>query len=234
MNPDLPFGSNAVMYTQKYDDSYSKKGTSKRITIADIHDVLPNGNMYSSAIILLKDEIRNVDGINKLKLTRQNPITKRPDNFRFIPLTDELQTIIKNHLVDAIIYSRKAPLNKCSFFKTLISSRSSTRGLKIGTEFDVKGHEDITINRCPSPNTVEQEEKLMMLTEFKLGKPTPHEINDCSGPHYLLEEHITDILENQFSSAEHKTKNKGIPDACIDSTNVHNIENLQEEDVVND
>ena len=113
--------------------------------------------------------------------------------------------------------------------------------LKIATEFEVSGHEDVTINRCPGPNN-EQHNSLLMLTKFKIGRPTPHEINDCSGPHYILEEHISDIQENQFLFEPlpllpppllpplPKVK----PSACTESTNAHILENLQEEDIVND
>lgn len=48
---------------------------------------------------------------------------------------------------------------------------------------------DISLNRCAA------ESEGFLPEKFKLGNPTPGNENDCSGPHFILEDHILDVID---------------------------------------
>ena len=105
--------------------------------------------------------------------------------------------------------------------------------MKLATEFDVKGHVDVTINRCEI--NAEDNDRILMLTKYKIGKPTPHMQNDCSGPHYLLQENMADIMEQQFDSPPTiSIKVDSTPESCSSSKHVQVLTELQENYIVSD
>ena len=117
VTPDLSFKSNAVVYPKKYDQVNCKRRCQSSVDDIDVNDVLPNGNVYSNAIILLMDKSRNSDTLNKLKLSKYNPAMKRLVSVRSLAVSNELQAIIRTYLVDAIVFSRKAPSINVHFLK---------------------------------------------------------------------------------------------------------------------
>lgn len=104
----------------------------------------------------------------------------------FIQLNEELKNIIKDNLVDLVVYGRRAPYDSCELFLDLYPGYANRK--YVLREFDLaKKQRDITLNRCTLETNGFLPEK------YKLGDSTPGRENDCTGTHFLLEEHLTSI-----------------------------------------
>lgn len=104
----------------------------------------------------------------------------------FITLNEELKNVIKDNIVDLIVYGRRAPYDSCELFLDLYPDYTNRK--YVLREFDIaKKQREITLNRCTLETCGFLPEK------FKLGNPTPGGENDCSGTHFILEEHLISI-----------------------------------------
>lgn len=101
------------------------------------------------------------------------------------------------------MYGRKAPYDNCQIFVKLYNDYANRE--YILREFDNnKNAIDRTLNRCAFDASSFISEK------FKLGKPTSGDENDCSGPNFLLEQHLSNLTNSLQNKA-------------FDSDNIENI-----------
>lgn len=162
-------------------------------------NALINGNGKSAmAIILLyqRDFPRNdaTDSIALLRLAKMNERSRRPEFLDRIYITDHLKRIIRNNLHDMVMYARSTLNNRCTFFESLYDTLRDKPDfvLRPAREWDLVGHNDYSINRCPTSS--EEERRPLLFTKWKLGHLTPGKENDCSGAHWILEENVAAIL----------------------------------------
>lgn len=99
----------------------------------------------------------------------------------FIPIDDDILNVIKLNVIDLIVYARKSPFDNCELFVNICEDYANKR--YILREFDNK-NKDRTLSRCSYDGIAFTPEK------FKLSEPTPAGDNDCSGPNFILEEHL--------------------------------------------
>lgn len=162
-NTQLTTESSYVVYRNKFSGSSSQN---QRLMLT--------GNRHLHAIALLYKESYNFP---EIVLNVKN---------QYIIIDDKLKEVIKKNLVDMVVYGRKAPYDNCKLFTDLYNEYTNKD--YILREFD--NNEvglDRTLNRCAdSPNTFVPE-------HFKLGTPTPGAINDCTGPHFIIEPHLPEI-----------------------------------------
>lgn len=138
------------------------------------------GNKYIHAIALLYSS-KSIS--SQLTLSQSTP---------FIKIDKEIKALIQSHLVDMVVYARKAAFDNCELFLDLYADFADRK--YVLREIDDDNEQiDYTLNRCAVETDGFLPEK------FKLGKPTPGEQNDCTGTHFILEDHllnVTDTLQN--------------------------------------
>lgn len=136
-----------------------------------ITNFMLGGNKYLQAIALLYGP---GESLQEIALTEKR---------QYIDLTNDYETLVKNHLVDLVVYGRRAPRDRCDIFENLYPQFSGKRyALR---DFDVEGRSDYSLNRC----AVETDGFLPQ--KFKVANPTPGRQNDCENAvHYILEDHI--------------------------------------------
>lgn len=91
--------------------------------------------------------------------------------------------------------------------------------LKPAREWDMLGHNDYSINRCPTSS--DEERRPLLFTRWKLGHLTPGEENDCSGAHWILEDNLAAILAklptpSSIPTVRHRSKTP--PSECAGSS----------------
>lgn len=121
------------------------------------------------AIGLLHDERKN-NPFDKFKLSKKQPSIK---------IDDEILEQLKEYLEDLVVYGESNSCSKCEIFEKIKNEFSQKYILR---DFTMKT--DITLNRCTVQSSGFLPER------FKLGKPTPGEMNDCTGPRFILEDQI--------------------------------------------
>ena len=230
INPHLPFTSASVSYRSKFRTplqielqlkvDYEKK---------QLHDVIENGNKVPLAILLLKENTGRQLGIKQLAITlpeanRRSKVFPKP-----IVINDILAQVIKMSVIDMYIFSRRSFINSCTFFKQISLFKSPLKVYSIGTEFDVQGHTDVSVNRCPTQE--EREDELLMNTHFKIGKKTPNADNDCTGVHFTIEENVLDILERGEPCCSTHGAQDTIPSTCSVIPNVYQLRNIASESI---
>lgn len=97
-----------------------------------------------------------------------------------IKITEEILEQLTEYLIDLVVFGENKTCAQCKLFE------------KINDEFALKkyllpttpANKDISLNRCGIESTGFLPEK------FKLGKHTPGKPNDCTGPHFLLDDLI--------------------------------------------
>jgi hypothetical protein len=210
------------MYPGKELTTTNNRKKSKKIKSSHLNDLLNNGNHFPIGIILLKEN-PTVENARRI-LTFTNPASA--------PLiTDDMKSLIMDHMVDAYIYLKIYFYNSCQFFKIILFFKTNKETFKIGTEWDTKDSEDLSVNRCPVDNNVQY----FVFNEFKLGKLTPHQDNDCSGPHYLLDENLVHILDyKQLNLPCSSRSDVSIPDVCASSTMIQERRSILSESVALD
>lgn len=134
-----------------------------------------------SAIGLLYGE---KNPFNEFKLTEKN---------REIVIDDKLKGVLKKSLVYLVIYGDRKACDKCDFFEMIhddfANKKYTLRDFSKNIENNV-----ISLNRCTL-------ERYGFLPEkFKLGSLTPGKANDCSGPHFILEDNILEATPLVHSS----------------------------------
>lgn len=160
---DMKVGDPCVKFRQSF-----TKG------IVSMTNFLKNSNTHLHAIGLLY-------GINE---PFKNIVINKTNNY--IKIDDEVKDILKNNLVDLVVYGRRTEYDRCNIFEEIypafINKKYTLR------EFDISNGNDHSLNRCTLESNGFLPEK------FKIGTTTPGDINDCSGPHFLIEDHILDIV----------------------------------------
>lgn len=140
-------------------------------TIAFVTNFMLNDNSNLQAIGLLYSRGNSLPSI---------ALTKKKN---YMLLDDTIIQILKEHLVDLVVYGKKIDQNRCNIYEEIypgfLNRKYTLR------EFDTKEGDDYSLNRCAL-------EGLGFLPEkFKLGKPTPEAE---TGPHYILEDHILNVV----------------------------------------
>ena len=95
---------------------------------------LDNGNKYIMGLVLLKNSQNQEGGISGLHL-EYLPASRQGLRYavgKLINANEEL--LIKTNIADIFLYSRRAVLNSCGFFKRIISDSDNGNILKIATE----------------------------------------------------------------------------------------------------
>lgn len=105
----------------------------------------------------------------------------------FIKITEPIIEKLKKYLIDLVIYAPKKECDKCELFE-IIHEEFASQDYTLREFVMNKDKSDISLNRCAV------ESAGFLPNKFKLGNPTPGKENDCSGPRFVLEEHITDIV----------------------------------------
>lgn len=98
----------------------------------------------------------------------------------FINIDSDIEKVIKENLVDLVVYGGKVPFEKCALFSNLCNDYADKN--YILREFD--NNKDRTLNRCSFDGIPFSPDK------FKLGSPTPGGENDCTGGHFVLEQYL--------------------------------------------
>lgn len=121
---------------------------------------------------------------------------KLTEKIRELVIDTKLIDILKKHLVDLVVYSENNACDKCTLFEDIHSDFFGKKYTlrEFSTNIEKK---DITLNRCALESFGFIPEK------FKIGLPTPGKPNDCSGPHFILEDNllsaIPPVLTHSFS-----------------------------------
>lgn len=109
-----------------------------------------------------------------------------------LKVDDNIKNILKENLVDLVVYTKLGPMNKCDIYEEIypqfVDREYTLR------EFPSAVGNDITLNRC----TIEIDGFLP--EKIKLGQRTPNAENDCTGPKYILEKYITDVTTSIVSN----------------------------------
>jgi hypothetical protein len=230
---DMPFTNERVMFegkilnkpSQMKISSFFKKGSAP----TSMNNAIDDGNMSPMAVILLKDENQDRDrntGISKLRLTYDQS-AHRTKTLKYLQVTPELEELIKNQMHDMIIYSRQSMFQRSNFFERLYSQLSSYNenyDLMIpAREWDKIGHEDMSLNRCP--RSIFDLRKPFIFTQWKLGKRTPADENDCSGAKWILENALPDVqVQSIVFGADSSSEEELISETTSRADNrAHNI-----------
>lgn len=132
-------------------------------------------NQRLSAIGLLYEEKQP---FNDIKLTERHTE---------LILNEKLIEILKKNLVDMVVYGSKNSCDKCKLFE-IIREDFANKKYSLREFATNNKNQDISLNRCAL-------EGLGFLPEkFKLGKPTPGKMNDCTGPHFMLEDYVLSVM----------------------------------------
>ncbi|MCP4485840.1 MAG: hypothetical protein GY820_00715 [Gammaproteobacteria bacterium] len=188
-------------------------------------------NRFPMGLILLKVDHSQLDASESELLTSMKlsyvDSSRHTQHREIVQVTEPMTKFISDHLHDIVIYSRRSVFNRCTFFSDILRSHADPEAdyeLRPGREWDRIGHEDLSLNRCPEEG---ESRKPFVFTRFKLGKPTPGKRNDCSGPHYILEERIPSI------GAEAMETPIETPEECQPSTSTQSL-SMRSERVVSD
>ena len=231
--PDLSFSHPDVGFRKKRKRTRMQVDLGIEATSQKFHfeDVLENGNKAVMAVVLLQQKWSTSENIRNL-FTQYKLLTGvSDDNFESILITNEIEMLIKENLVDVALYSRKTLFNSCSLFLRIGRYLDATKTIRIASEWDLTNHVEVSVNHCPKPGG-QEETDFFMFTNFKLGPPTPKAINNCEGPHFELLSNIPTILLNTpFDTVSHSQR-IDIPEACSSSTHVIDYHNLDEDAVV--
>lgn len=136
---------------------------------------------------------------------------------RVLPINDKLTETLEKYLIDLVVYvGDKSTCDKCGLIERIHSDYGQRKYVLREVKTNLAFH-DISLNRCAIEN-------LGFLPEmFKLGNPTPGAENDCTGPHFILEDHISDMVpinsrmsflddsDNQFESCSSTSQPENQP-----------------------
>lgn len=182
-NADLKTSSPYVLYRNKFSGN---KNT--------LETFLGRGNKHLYAIALL---YKASYSFPELVLTQKKPAIK---------IDQDIKDLIKNTLVDLVVYGRKAPYDDCALFTYLRNDYAQKE--YVLREFDNSAGSGIdrTLNRCSLDSSAFVPEK------FKLGIASPGAENDCSGSAFFLESYLARLSDplrgepvdsnNEYSTAE--------------------------------
>ena len=170
---DLDFEDFHVFFPQK-GIRQSKGALGKQLTL---FDVLPNGNKFPEAVFLSDITDRAT------YIAIRERVTRSLNNGENVKLNNQRKNLIRPYVKDAIVYSRNSIYSKCSVFEDLVPRFQGKN--YVLNEIDKPDTKDRSLNRCT------ESESRFQYMHFKLGKLTPKQENDCSGPHFILSEEPT-------------------------------------------
>lgn len=170
-NEDLKIPSDSIKF---------KSGFTDKKNVLSMSSFFVNDNKLSAIGLLYGEK----NPFNEFKLTEKN---------REIVIDDKLKGVLKKSLVYLVIYGDRKACDKCDFFEMIhddfANKKYTLRDFSKNIENNV-----ISLNRCTL-------ERYGFLPEkFKLGSLTPGKANDCSGPHFILEDNILEATPLVHSS----------------------------------
>lgn len=177
----------------KYKDGFIPKaniGAFSKFTVTS--------NTHLSAIGLLYG---NKEPFNAFKLTKEK---------NSIRIDDKLITILKEHLIDLVVYGSGVPCDKCELFE-IIYPNFANRKYTLREIDTNKNRDDISLNRC----TIENDGFLP--ESFKFGQPSPGKPNYCSGTNFILEDNILQAIPSVISSGMYSDDYDDLNGACSSS-----------------
>lgn len=166
-----------------------------------------NKNAVVSVTNFMKNGIKDLRAIGLLYDSEKlNPFSEftLSKTQTYIRIDDFLLEILKKYLIDLVVYGERVSCDKSEVFEKIHNDFAlKTYMLREFSSNTAK--EDISLNRCAVELAGFLPEK------FKLGSTTPGKENDCSGPHFILEDHILEtispvneriIYEDEFDDLE--------------------------------
>lgn len=158
---------------------------------------VPNDNIKFTSALSTKKNVQSVTSFfTNQRLSAIGLLYGEKEPFNDIKLSDKktelllngkLIEILKKNLVDMVVYGSKNSCDKCKLFDIIHEDFANKKYALCEFPNNIENG-DISLNRCAF-------EGLGFLPEkFKLGKPTPGEINDCNGPHFMLEDNILSVM----------------------------------------
>lgn len=106
---------------------------------------------------------------------------------KVLPINDKITKILEKYLIDLVVYAgEKGTCNKCDLIERIHRDYGERKYVLREVRVNLKNN-DISLNRC----AIENEGFLPEM--FKLGNPTPGAENDCTGPHFILEDNISEM-----------------------------------------
>lgn len=182
-------GSDITHANLKVPDPKIKFRESFHSGISSITNFISNGNRNLNAIGLLYDR---GNSFSEITLTADK---------NFIRIDANILEILKKYMVDMVVYTKLHDRDRCNIFEEINADLANKKyALR---EFTSTPGRDITLNRCALELTGFLPEK------FKIGKATPGSDNDCTGAHYILEDHILDVIPPVISRHTYPTEYEG-------------------------
>lgn len=129
-----------------------------------------------------------------------------------LKVDNDIKELLKKYLVDLVVYGKLDARERCNVYEYIYPDLIHKKRYALREFPLIRNDDDITLNRCTSePNG-------FMPEKFKIGKATPNASNDCSGSHFILEDHILDVttpLGHGYSSE--LTMDESAPEAGCSS-----------------
>lgn len=158
---DLKVPSDYIKFKSSFDDR----------KVQSITNFLANKDLRAIGLLYDKKKINTFSDFS---------LSKKQQN---IKINDAIIDQLKNHLIDLVVYGENKACDKCKLFERINDEFALKKFIL--REFPTnKVKKDMSLNRCAVESTGFLPEK------FKLGDPSPGKPNDCTGPHFLLEEYI--------------------------------------------
>lgn len=142
-----------------------------------------NADKNLNAIVLLHDN----EKLNPFELIS---LDKKKT---YIRISDDIVELLKKYAIDLVVYGETTACDKCELFELIHNEFSNKQYTLREFSTDVQ-RRDISLNRCAFESNGFLPEK------FKIGSPTPGCENDCSGPRFLLEDHILEVTPSVNSA----------------------------------
>lgn len=182
------------LWNQRMSNGYFTIGGSE---VSSANLKVPNENIKFRTSFLSKNNILSVtnfltsDKLSAIGLlyAEKNPFNdfKLSEKKTYLLIDNVIMDILKKNLVDLVVYGERAACDKCELFEIIHNDFSAKKYTL--REFPTnKEKKDISLNRCAIEGIGFIPEK------FKIGVPTPGKRNDCTGPHFILEEIISNTI----------------------------------------
>lgn len=152
---------------------------------ADEPNQLPHGDNSPYAILLI-NAASNRRTTNSFKLNRN----AAGERFEERSLTPEEINMLKQFVVDMVVYGRRTPVTSCDVFDTLWPDKYKTdpEFSYILRDWDASRTTDFSINRCSSLDEPFQAKS------FKYCPPSPGQINNCGQGYAFYLQNLIDLI----------------------------------------
>jgi hypothetical protein len=218
---DLPFADSTITYRNKFRRTRLQQDLGLAPKAHHVFgDSIENGNEAPMVLILLRHKANDFPLSRSLFAQFLFLVGSHiKDNIDSILVAAEIDLLIKQNVVDFAVYARMAPSNSCKYFKGLADFLDITKQVNIATEWDLRNHVEVSVNRCPKSDG-SADNNLFLFTEFKLGVPTPKQDNNCQGPHFVLQSRLRTILMNNPSQSRNVFCKRKTPEPCSSGSQV--------------